>query len=310
MQKFTLLYLGNLCLILSYSLICANTNTPTDEEETAAKSYTQISFEVVHKLILVEATVDGQTGKFILDSGASDLYLNEKYFKAQYSPKESTYAGGVHGRNPTVGIYISKKFQWGRLKLKKIKAYTNNLQHLENILQQKIMGLIGYPILKKYELLIDYHQRTLSIFQLDKKGNRLYNRATKKPTFTLPFKMSQHFPVVEGEIAGRKVRLGLDTGASIGFLDQRLLKYVGGEVKLKANGNVSGVNGSKKSVTKGSVNQININYLQFNDMEVVFSDMEHFRQEYRSFIDGLMGYAFFSYAPIAINYSKKQLFIW
>ena len=310
MQKLTLLYMGILCLVLTYPLTHAHINTPSDEEETAAKSFTKISFEVIHKLILVEATVDGQTGKFILDSGASDLYLNEKYFKTQYKPRESTYAGGIYGKSPTVGIYISKKFQWGNLKLKKIKAYTNNLQHLENILRQKVMGLIGYPILKKYELLIDYNQRTLSIFQLDKKGNRLYKRASPEPTYTLPFKMSRHFPVVEGEIGGRRVRLGLDTGASIGYLDQKLLKHFGEEVKLKANGNVSGVNGTKKSVTKGSINQINIDYLQLKDMDVAFSNMEHFRQEYRSFIDGLMGYAFFSYAPIAINYSKKQLFIW
>lgn len=310
MQKLTLLYLTNLCLILTYSITHAHINTPTGEEETAAKSFTQIPFELIHKLIIVEATVDGQTGKFILDSGASDLYLNEKYFKAHYQPEEKTFAGGIHGKNPSIGIYISKRFQWGRLKLKKIRSYTNNLQHIENVLQQKIMGLIGYPILKKYELLIDYNKRTLGIFQLDKKGNCLYKRASKKPTHILPFKMSRHFPVVEGEIAGRKVWLGLDTGASIGFLDQKLLKHFGEEVKLKANGNVSGVNGTRKSVTRGSVNQININFLQLKDMEVAFSNMEHFKQEYRSFIDGLMGYAFFSNAPIAINYLKKQLFIW
>ncbi|MEZ4886041.1 MAG: aspartyl protease family protein [Chitinophagales bacterium] len=308
MQKLTLLYLTYLCLVCTFSFGHAKSNEE-EETEVAVKSFSQIRFRIVNRLILVEASVNGVRGNFILDSGASDLYLNNQYFEPDYAPQTATIASGIHGNKSDIGVYIAKKFEWGGLKLKKVKAYTADLQHLEKILHEKILGLIGYPILKKYELLIDYNTRTLTVFEIDKKGNRLYQAVQKKPVHTLDFKMSRHFAVIEGKIAGEKVRLGLDTGAGVGFLDEGLLKNMGNQIEVTESSNVTGVNGTKQDVARGSIKQLDIDKLIFKDVKVAFSNFSSMKKSFNAYFDGLMGYDFFSSTPIAINYMKKKLFV-
>ncbi len=307
MQKYTLFVVAFVCLIPIHAFALS---TPPSEKETAIKKITQLPFEVHKKLILVKATVDGKSGYFILDSGASHLYLNRRYFNTRNKPNARMFAKGIHGMDVNLQIYIAKRFEWGGMKLKKIRAYTNDLQHLEAVLEKKILGLIGYNVLKHYELLINYHTLALTIFRLDKKGSHPFQQELHPSATAMSFKMSRHFPVVEGKIGGRKVRFGLDTGASICFLDKRLMKRFTNDMELTASSNITGVTTSKQQIQRANINQINIDFLQFNNIPVAFSSMTHIRNDYQAYIDGLLGYDFFSNKPIAINYKKKKLYIW
>ncbi len=75
-----------------------------------------------------------------------------------------------------------------------------------------ILGLIGQAVFKKHELLLDLVHETILLIPIDRKGNRL-SRAFSLPLYEIPFTQKEHFPVVSAYVAGRELRLGLDTGA-------------------------------------------------------------------------------------------------
>ena len=57
---------------------------------TSIAASSTIPFQLAGKLIIVKATVDGQPGNFILDTGVSKLVLNDRYFEGEPTDKVFT----------------------------------------------------------------------------------------------------------------------------------------------------------------------------------------------------------------------------
>jgi hypothetical protein len=89
-----------------------------------------------------------------------------------------------------------------------------NIDDVSNLLGRRITTLLGTDILSQYKIVIDYRERQFILSEtiLEDFGQKI------------PFESIQKIPVVELEIENRSLRLFLDSGAKISYLDADLTK--------------------------------------------------------------------------------------
>ena len=114
------------------------------------------------KHYLVEAKVNGVSGRFILDTGASNscicTSLEDKFKVISEDSKEK--ASSANSEMTHTKISKSNVIQIGKWE-DKINLITFDMNHINNALSEKqidpIDGIIGADILKKSKAIIDYH---------------------------------------------------------------------------------------------------------------------------------------------------------
>ncbi|MGB0838718.1 MAG: retroviral-like aspartic protease family protein [Chitinophagales bacterium] len=270
-----------------------------------------INFALIHQLILVEATVNQQTGYFIIDTGAPNLVLNAPYFDTFDIPAtKKEISVGVTGTSKNVRATDVAHFQFHSCEKRNFRARCIDLTHLEGVLDCKLLGLIGHEVLQNFELLIDYPQQRLTFFNLDAQGNRIDQTYSHLPDFMLDFEYAEHLPLVKAKVGKSKLKLAIDTGASTNLMDNRLRRKLWKFCQFKNMAKLNGTTSQQKRVLRGNINDLNVNGLKYYNLSAVFTELPNLRKEAGGKIDGLLGYEFLKYRRTAINFKKQQLYFW
>lgn len=116
----------------------------------------------------LKADVNGTTGSFILDTGASATVINEADaagFGLKLLNRRSKNAGGLGSSVIKVKQSAGNILKINRFRTGKIKIAVLDLGHVIKSLTQngagKINGVIGADILKKHNAIIDYKGKAL-----------------------------------------------------------------------------------------------------------------------------------------------------
>jgi len=116
----------------------------------------------------LRANINGKTGKFILDTGASATVVNNSAagkFLLKLQNKKSKNAGGLGESEMAVRQSANNRVTLGNFKAEKQKVCVLDLSHVNKSLVNngagKIDGVIGADILKKYNAIIDYKGNAL-----------------------------------------------------------------------------------------------------------------------------------------------------
>ncbi len=255
-------------------------------------------------LILVEAVADGRSGHFILDTGAGDIILHEKYFSTLQTGEEVFEDINGHGfrlRTGWVNLIL------GALSRKNEKAFIVNLQQLEKVLGKNLFGKIGTHFFRKTELEIDYAVQELTIYP---SGWEESNTAKHRPAlvWTVDMKMKGHIPYLQSRVDGKTVRLGLDTGAEVNVVNERGSERLNGELLQQRQVAVWAV-GDRPTVAK--VRQL----VNFQVGAVAYAPMATVTLPTLPFnnhlpgprLDGILGYPFLSQHRIALNFEKHTI---
>jgi len=281
---------------LSLSVCTSTTFGQTTEIEN-------IYFETQNGLMLVQATLDNQSGTFILDTGSPTLVLNDRHFTGKSSDWR---ANGLNGK-VAVQEFCVKKWRWGQINRRNFKAVVANLQHLEQALQRPILGLIGYEMIRKHELYFDYKNRIIR--QYNAKRSVLHESAV--PSAVIPFDLKYHLPVVQVVIGEKLFRFGLDSGAETNVLHlQKASQLTEDAFHNIRTVSVQDLGSHVKRTTAAIVKCTLIEENRFVDMKYVFADLSSLRQAYNLSIDGLLGFPFWSAHKVSINYRKQELYFW
>ena len=104
---------------------------------------TQLPFKVVQELILVDASVNGQEGKFLFDTGAADLTLNISHFATNSRPSKNHYIADINGFNHNPRLLDVQHFVLGMVERKNFTVPVINLSVLERELGESILGVIS-----------------------------------------------------------------------------------------------------------------------------------------------------------------------
>lgn len=267
---------------------------------TRTSNFTIVPYELVRGMILVKAEIEGQSGNFILDTGAPTLIVNGDGIgerSAEWQSVSSDFNAS------TIRI---NKFNWAGIEKKGIEAIALDISHLEEAYQRKLLGIIGYQIFAGREILVNAN--TMQIFIFDGKKN--YLSRVSKPITTLPFTMQDHLPVISARVGGQIYQFGFDSGCTANLLDQALLdKLPEREYSVLAQRQLQGFSEEPQDVMVIGTAAIELDNLPAKGSEYLVTSLSHLKAS-DIHISGLLGYPFFKDLTFSINYVTRQLSIW
>ena len=265
-------------------------------------------------LLLIEATVDSLTGDFILDTGAPYPVINATYFRNQYSGVKQQ-AAGVGGNAVTAEQITLKSLSFGGIQYSNILGDIASLAQLENKTKTKILGLLGTSLFSKYKIQLDVNNNQLILFDLDEYGNPLASlpldsNATSplrnSPAINIKFKLCDNKIVVPVDVANKQMNWIFDTGAESNVVDALSSKKILKEFVVLRRINMTGTTGAKQEVFLGYFNEISVGQQAFPMQQTVLVGMQELNQACSVFIDGILGYSFFSQGIVTMNFMTKD----
>lgn len=305
MQVFPKMAVFWLVLLHSISLSAQNraayfttgSNSAAIERSNTKTTAHAIPFEKAGNLLLVKAELDGNEGVFILDTGAPTLVVN------QQSNQQEIKAKGITGQLSANDTFI-KNFRWNNAEWKNLSGLSVDMRHFNEVSKSGVQGLIGYEILKDYEVIVDPSAQTITL--VSNRKELPYDPNTTLAS--LPMQQQDHMPVIELLINGKKILLGIDTGAEINFLDQGLFeKGQISDFEELGTGIVKGLGGnSEKRERKVKVKNTQAAGIDLADQTFTISDLSSlFPNNGEGLrVQGIVGNAFLNQFRYSINYRK------
>jgi predicted aspartyl protease len=265
-----------------------------------------IPLKRIGKLFLIEATVDGETGNLVFDTGASGLVLNSTYFRDHVSFGQNT-SGGITGSLGTEEKVTVDKLDLGTIKYKKVSATLSNLGHIENRRGVKVLGLFGFELIRSYEIRIDYSNNTLTLLPTDRKGNLLNPSAIFTPDYLQKVDFLHNIMFMKAEVGGKMLRFCFDTGAETNVLSTDLPDDVLETVSITRTSKLRGAGQTTTEVFYGVMNSFQIGDTAFQQMETIITYLDHLNESYGTHLDGVVGFDFISKGTFCINFVKNQM---
>ena len=117
--------------------------------------------------LLVKARINGISGDFILDTGASATCVSKEavaYFNLQ-SEQSETKASGAGAVDMETALSENNELKLGYWKIKSLSLIVLDLSHVNQALTMQnvkpVHGIIGADVLLKGQAIIDYGQKKL-----------------------------------------------------------------------------------------------------------------------------------------------------
>ena len=309
------------CFILFFSfgisLYATDDNTKNPilftKAEVLNEYTTRIPFKLVDHLIVVEAALLNKTGSFIIDTGSENLILNKVHFSNVYEhQRKQAHTSGVFQNIEHVYEKNIKEIVLESLKLENKNSDVIDLSHIEKSKKIKLLGVIGYSILKHYEVFIDLHLNQITLTKIDKFGNKLNkNVYLEKIADSLNFTLIKHTIVVNATINYQKVRLGIDTASEFNQINKSVNKQVLKYFIPKQRLTLKGASNNNKSikVMAGKLHRVKLsNTIYFGPMLTVLTNLSKMNEAFGVDLDGILGYEFFAKKRTIINYQKEKLY--
>lgn len=266
-----------------------------------------VDFGISKRLMLTEAQVDGKKGLFLFDTGASHLTLNQKHFPEKKVIEDVGKTSNIlESETATLATKV-EQFDWGGINRKNLLCPVTDLSDLEKHLGYPILGLIGYEIIRDYEVEVDYVNQ-LIILASDDRRSKMQN---DPPTYSLDFSLCGHMPVIEANIGTKKnIYLGLDSGASVNVLDKSWKQHVEQAALRKDKIRFTGAAAGVKEADYMVFREITLdNQVKLNPVGLVLTDFNV--PTGRCFrVDGLIGIDAFSCKRVVIDYRNFKLHVW
>jgi hypothetical protein len=263
----------------------------------------------VGRLFLIESRIDDQIGNLIFDTGAMGLVLNKIYFRNHLVIDDHS-SSGVNGTISSVSNTTIDNLNISELKYKNIRADLTDLGHIENKRGVKILGLLGFSMIKGFEILIDINHSQLKLFKIDKKGDRVNARDNKfRADLMQPIETANNILFLKAIIGGKKLNFCLDTGSETNVISSRSSNQVLNTINITRRSSLQGSGSQNSDVLYGNMNNFTFGNHPFTEMETIITNLDALSDAYGVKIDGVLGYNFLNKGVICINLGKKQLSI-
>lgn len=261
-----------------------------------------IPFEISRGMIIVKARLDGQPGSFIVDTGAPLMVVN-KAPEATAKQTARSFASAIEYAPEIIG-----RFQWAEMAFQNLDALALDISHLEASTQRPLSGMVGYNALHQYEVLFDYRQNRMALY--NPRRNMLHRSAT--PMLEVSFELQDHLPVVRIKAGAHTLLFGIDTGAGVNLIDRQWLDKLPPELLvLQQAEEVRGMDQQMQTVPAALITGMELNGHPLDDqMGFLFTDLQHLQTNTGLKIDGLLGFPFLKELVFSINYPKRKLYIW
>lgn len=272
---------------------------------------TRIPFKLVDHLIVVKAELLNKKGNFIIDTGSETMILNKVHFPDFYAYQRKNQ--GASGINQSIENSYErrvKEFALESLKLHDKDSDVIDISHIEKSKKIKLLGIIGYNVLKDYEVFIDLHLNQITLTKVDRFGNKLNDHVyLEKIVDSLSFNLKNHTIIVNGTVNNQKVKFGIDTAAEFNQINRRVNRKVLKYFIPKRRLSLSGVGNKKIEVLAGKLHRVKLSEtIYFGPMLTVLTNLNKMNEAFGTQLDGILGYEFFAQKRTIINYQKEKLY--
>lgn len=268
----------------------------------------EIPFEFAGRLIAIDVELNGTMRKFILDSGSPRVILNSRYVIAeQIEQKNISTSKGVGGTISGMDIQTLKTLNMGGIQMVDQEVITLDLKHLEEELNFEFYGLIGYELIKDYDILFDYQAQIITLIMPAAYEAYQKKYFTNNQLISLPFKQEGHLPIVEASINNQKFNFGIDCGAESNLIDEGYYKSLKRQTTKRRKDELIGADNNVKITTKGELKKLMLGDKSFEKLTTAYSDISHLKAAYKLDIDGLIGFQILSKQKTLISYKRKEL---
>ncbi|MCK8479723.1 hypothetical protein [Psychroserpens algicola] len=279
--------------------------------EILNKHTTRIPFKLIDNLIVIEAELLNKKGNFIVDTGSETLILNKAHFETRIPHNAKTKQ--TSGVIDVIDYPIEKRLKQFKIKgliLEDKNSDVIDLSHIETSKKIHLLGIIGYNILKDYEVFIDMYLNQITLSKLDSEGQKLDPRGYLEPIIdTINFKLKKHTIVLETFVDKHKLKFALDTGAEYNQLNKSTSKKVLNYFYPSKRLMLVGASGKKIEVLAGKLYRVKLtNTIYFAPMETILTNLNQMNEAFGTSIDGVLGYEFFRQQRTIINYKKEKLY--
>jgi hypothetical protein len=272
---------------------------------------TRIPFKLVDRLIVIEGSIKNKKGDFIIDTGSETMILNKVHFKIHpYLREKKTETSGILSMVDNPLEKTIKSLSIKDLTLENRNSDIIDLSHIEKSKKMKLLGIIGFNILKDYEVFIDLYLNQITLTKIDKSGNTLGKDVyLEKIVDSLDFKLKKHTIVIDGFIGKENVRFGLDSGAEFNQINRKINKKALKHFYPKQRVKLSGASGKKIEVLYGNLFRVNLSKtIYFGPMKTILTSLHNMNKAFGTNLDGVLGYDFFAQKRVIINYQKQKLY--
>jgi hypothetical protein len=272
---------------------------------------TRIPFKLIDHLIVVEAKLLGKEGNFIIDTGSETLILNKVHFPIKYShnKKRNETSGVVNIVDDPLERQLSQ-FVIQNLILENKTSDVIDLSHIERTKKMNLLGVIGFNILKDYEVFIDLYLNQITLTKTDRFGEKLDKYVyLEKITDSIDFKLKNHTIVLNATVNGQNLKMGLDSAAELNQINKsvskKVLKYFHPKERLM----LTGASNSKIEVLAGKLHRVKLSEtIYFGPMNTILTNLSKMNEAFGTKLDGVLGFEFFQQKRTIINYKKEKLY--
>jgi len=285
-------------LFITLNLLAASQSLFATEKPIA------FPFRFVGNAMFIEAAVNGQSGTFLFDTGASALMLNSRYFIGKEKRSEVV---GLYGEVMTVQHIVEQQVEIAGVNIACDLALVLDLSALEQVKKLPIAGIIGYSVLKDFELQFDFESQQIMLFRLGKNGNKRPDGPYASAN-AFDFKMSGHIPYLEMRLGDKLVRMGIDSGSERNLLQPEMLDLQ----RFEPIGmlRLAGISCAGRRQEKGYVHDVNIGGLPLEKLEIILTDLKSVSAELPVELHGLLGVQFLKDYKVAINFQLRKIYLW
>ncbi|MBB4077576.1 hypothetical protein GGR28_000177 [Lewinella aquimaris] len=278
------------------------TPSETGGEEIIEKRYTEEeSFTLARNLIFFVATVDGEPGNYILDTGAPSLIVNHR----GTAEEETTRTGIGAGGDVALTDHRVSQFEMGGRTTDNYWAIGLDLRDLEERMDQRVDGFVGYDLINTGELRIDYDDETFQLL----KSTRRPQHLGKSPRAVLRFTLVDHLPIVQLNIGKKKYYFAVDTGAGSNLIDRKLVET--DEVtETHEMINIQGLDGNDADCPTVRIDAPDNLPDGAEPLRFVAMDLDHLHTGGGVPLAGILGSEFLSRYTVGIDYRRQKVYLW
>lgn len=300
-----------LAVILAFILVHDSPTVAAQEEfvEPSARLLSRIPFRQLYGgVILLRATFENfpDSLNFILDTGSGGISLDSSaadYFKVSGIPSDKTIRGIAGTRR--VSFIYNQKLNLPGLSIDSLNFHINDYEILTNVYGERIDGIIGYSVLNRYIVKLDYDSSIVSFYT---KGYMKYPKGgyLLKPIITT-------LPVQVGRVRDAKTiasRFLYDMGAGLCLMlssdfvnDSALISKKRKTYVKEAEGL-----GGKVDMQATVVKEFKLGPYKFRNVPVYIFDDTYNVTSY-PYLGGILGNDLLRRFNTILNYDKRDIYI-
>jgi hypothetical protein len=278
-----------------------------DEVETNLPVTFKAPFHLVEGLILSPGSLNGKNGVWMIDTGSAITVINSPDTRNRKAM--SLFLSGFNGLSDQVDIQHIDEIQWGDYIRNDFDCITEDLSEMKFPGESDMLGIIGYALLRNFEIDFDYAAGEMTLHQVDKMGRLLKKYESPTPITKIKCVMAGHLLSFKGSIGGHNYRFGLDSGAAGNIIDSTMAAKLSPCFTYTGPDTLQGGGVYPVVAIGGTIDKVTVNKLEYPNMAMNFCDMSIATKYCDVHLDGILGYEFLRLHPVRMNFRRGELFI-